>query len=57
VNRSMGLLETLSHVPGVRKVASIGTDLLSSAIYLAALTRHQATQQSGTYTRASLLAA
>jgi hypothetical protein len=53
----MGVLETLRHVPGIRKVASIGTDLLSSAIYLAALTRHQATQQSGTYTRASLMAA
>ena len=57
VNRSMGVLETLRHVPGVRKVASIGTDLLSSAIYLAALTRHQATRQSGVDARASLLAA
>ena len=38
ISRSISVLETLNHLPGVKKVASIGTDLLSSAIYLTALT-------------------
>jgi hypothetical protein len=38
ISRSIGVLETLNHLPGVKKIASIGTDLLSSSIYLAALT-------------------
>ena len=57
MNRTMKALEVMNHVPGVKKIASIGTDLLSSSIYLAALTRQQAAKKRENDPKASLLAA
>lgn len=42
--RAIGLLETLNYLPGINKIARIGTDLLATSIYLAALTRFETLQ-------------
>ena len=57
ISRSISVLETLNHLPGVKKIASIGTDLLSSSIYLTALTSRPVSLAASNSKQTALLAA